>query len=208
VEVNSETDFVAKTDNFKNFVAAVAEKALEGVDPAEAMKDELVAIVSATGENVKIRRSALFQKEGTGKIESYIHMGGKVGVLVEVGCGKEETAASEAFAALVHDVALQVAAAAPRWLDRGQVDPAVLESEMNLYRQQLAGQDKPAAIMDNILKGKANKFYSDVCLVDQLFVKNEPGEKTTVGQLVKKAAKDLDDTIAIRRFVRFQLGAA
>ena len=208
VEVNSETDFVAKTDNFKNFVAAVAKCALTGADPAEAMKDDLVALVSATGENVKIRRTAFFKKEATGKIEAYIHMGGKVGVLVEVACGKEETAASEAFASLVHDIALQVAAAAPRWVDRSQADPSVVESEMNLYRQQLAEQNKPAAMIENILKGKINKFYTDVCLVDQLFVKNGPGEKTTISQLMQKVAKETGDTISIKRFARFQLGAA
>ncbi|MDX9868635.1 MAG: translation elongation factor Ts [Kiritimatiellia bacterium] len=203
-EVNTETDFVAKTDNFKQFVKAVALKTLEGVEEVgAALKEELMTIVSQTGENVKVRRTARVTLSGTGQVASYIHMGGKVGVLVEVGCGSEATAASAAFSELVHDLTLQIAAAAPRWLTPDEVPAEVVEAEKDIYRNQVQG--KPANIVENILKGKIQKFYSDVCLIHQPFVK-EP--KQTVTDVVNACAKATGDTITIKRFVRYQLGAA
>ncbi|MDD5705608.1 MAG: translation elongation factor Ts [Kiritimatiellae bacterium] len=204
VEVNCETDFVAKTDGFKAFVAAVAAKVLAGDENvAETMKDDLVAIVSSTGENVKIRRVARFVRGGSGLVESYIHMGGKVGVLVEVGCGQAATAQKPVFTTLVHDVALQIAASAPRWLNSAEVPAEVVASEKDLYRKQVEG--KPANVVEKILEGKIKKFYTEVCLVDQPFVK-EP--KTSITQVTAAVAKECGDTIAIKRFARFQLGAA
>jgi elongation factor Ts len=205
-EVNTETDFVAKTDNFKNFVDAVAQKVLEiGDDLGDSMKDALMTIVSQTGENVKVRRVARFVQEGTGKIEAYIHMGGKVGVLVEVACGKEETAANPAFAELVHDIALQVAAASPQYLTSAEVPEAAVETEKDVARNSDRFKDKPANIVENALKGIVNKFYSDVCLVNQPFVK-EP--KQSITDIVDACAKATGDTLAIKRFARFQLGGA
>lgn len=203
-EVNTETDFVAKTDNFKNFAAAVTQKVLElGDDLGDTMKDALMTIVSQTGENVKIRRTARYTQSGTGKLESYIHMGGKVGVLVEVACGKAETATNAAFIEMVHDLALQIAAATPRYLVPEDVPADVVESEKDIYRNQVQG--KPENIVESILKGKIQKFYSDVCLIHQPFVK-EP--KQTITDIVNACAKATGDTITIKRFVRFQLGAA
>ena len=205
-EVNTETDFVAKTDNFKNFVEAVTRAVLSGVeDVGAAMKEALMTIVAQTGENVKIRRSARFVLSGTGQVASYIHLGGKVGVLVEVGCGKAETAKAEAFSELVHDLTLQIAAAAPRWLVPEEVPADVIEAEKDIYRNQLAEQKKPANIVENILKGKIQKFYSDVCLIHQPFVK-EP--KQSITDVVKACEKATGDAITIKRFVRFQLGAS
>ena len=204
-EVNTETDFVAKTDNFKNFVMAVTNKVLaEGEDIAEKMIEELKTIVSQTGENVKIRRTARMTLEGTGKIESYIHMGGKVGVLVEVSCGKAETENNEKFLQLVHDLTLQIAAAAPAYLVSDEVPQETIDAEKEIYRNQLKDEKKPENIMENILKGKIKKFFSEICLVNQPFVK-EP--KTSITDVIKACEKDCDDTIAIKRFVRFQLGA-
>jgi len=203
-EVNTETDFVAKTDNFKNFADAVTRQVLEGVaNLDETVKEALMTIVSQTGENVKIRRTARYVLDGIGSVASYIHMGGKVGVLIEVGCGKAETAAAPAFNELVHDLTLQIAAAAPRWLIPEEVPAEMVEAEKDIYRNQIHG--KPANIVENILKGKIQKFYSDVCLIHQPFVK-EP--KQTVTDIVKACEKTTGDTITIKRFVRFQLGAA
>ncbi len=205
-EVNTETDFVAKTDNFKNFVDAVTRTVLAGVeDISAAMKEGLMTIVAQTGENVKIRRSARYVLSGAGQVASYIHMGGKVGVLVEVGCGKAETATSAAFNELVHDLTLQIAAAAPRWLVPEEVPAEVVEAEKDIYRNQLAEQKKPANIVESILKGKIQKFYSDVCLIHQPFVK-EP--KQSITDVVKACEKATGDAITIKRFVRFQLGAS
>jgi elongation factor Ts len=204
-EVNTETDFVAKTDNFKNFVSAVTQKVMEkGENIGDSMKEELMTIISQTGENVKVRRTARYELSGTGKIESYIHMGGKVGVIVEVACGKPETTTHATFVELVHDLALQIAAAAPRYLVSEEVPADVVEAEKDIYRNQLAEQKKPANIIENILKGKIQKFYSDICLIHQPFVK-EP--KLSITDIVTACAKATGDTVTIKRFVRFQLGA-
>ena len=204
-EVNTETDFVAKTDNFKNFVAAVTQKVMDqGEELGDSMKEAHMTIVSQTGENVKIRRTARYALSCTGKIESYIHMGGKVGVIVEVACGKPETVSHPTFVELVHDLALQIAAAAPRYLVSEEVPAEMIEAEKDIYRNQLAEQKKPANIMEGILKGKIQKFYGDVCLINQAFVK-EP--KQTITDIVNACAKAAGDTVTIKRFVRFQLGA-
>ncbi|MBM4165191.1 MAG: translation elongation factor Ts [Lentisphaerae bacterium] len=204
VEVNCETDFVAKTDRFKAFVADVAQKVLTGdLAVAETLKNDLVAIIAATGENLKIRRVARFAATATTRVESYIHLGGKVGVLVEVACGKPETPAHPAVAEMIHDLALQVAAANPRYVKSSEVPAADIEAEKDIYRKQVEG--KPANIVESILKGKIQKFFSEICLIDQPFVK-EP--KQTITQVVNDAAKKAGDTITVTRFVRFQLGAA
>ncbi|MEI7900703.1 MAG: translation elongation factor Ts, partial [bacterium] len=205
-EVNTETDFVAKTDNFKNFVDTVTRKVLAGVeDISEVMKEAQMTIVAQTGENVKIRRSARYVLSGTGQVAFYIHMGGKVGVLVEVGCGKAETVTSETFSELVHDLTLQIAAGAPRYLASAEVPESAVETEKEIARNSDRFKGKPANIVENALKGIINKFYSDVCLVHQPFVK-EP--KQTVTDVVKACEKATGDTITIKRFVRFQLGSA
>ncbi|MGN1325464.1 MAG: translation elongation factor Ts, partial [Candidatus Spyradenecus sp.] len=129
--------------------------------------------------------------------------GGKVGVIVEVGCTKPETIATEAFKQLVHDVCLQAAAAAPRYLNESEVPEAEIESEKEVYRAQVEG--KPANIIEGILKGKLKKHFAEVCLIDQPFVK-EP--KMSVTQVVKEAEKATGDTITVKRFVRYQLGMA
>jgi elongation factor Ts len=205
-EVNTETDFVAKTDNFKNFADAVTRNVLKGAeDLAGVMKDELMTIVSQTGENVKIRRTARFVLSGNGEVASYIHMGGKVGVLIEVGCGKAETAANPAFNELVHDLTLQIAAAAPRYLTSEEVPAEAIETEKDIARNSDRFKGKPANIVENALKGIVNKYFSDVCLINQPFVK-EP--KQTITDVVKACEKATGDAIAIKRFVRFQLGAS
>lgn len=203
-EINCETDFVAKTDKFKAFATAVAEKALldEATAPA-VMNDELVAVVAATGENVKIRRVARFAAGANTLIESYIHMGGKVGVLVEVACENPEAVAHPAVAELIHDLALQVAATNPRFLKSDEIPAADIEAEKDIYRKQI--ENKPANIVENILKGKIQKYFSDVCLINQPFVK-EP--KQSVTEVVNAAAKKAGSAITINRYVRFQLGAS
>jgi elongation factor Ts len=209
-EVNTETDFVAKTDNFKTFAALVTQTVLETGKTcpeglAAALKEELMTIVSQTGENVKIRRAAYFTLADNALIESYIHMGGKVGVLVEVTAGKPETLAAPVFKELVHDLALQIAAAAPRYLTSAEVPDEAVENEKEIARNSDRFKGKPANIVENALKGIVNKFYSDVCLINQPFVK-EP--KQSITDVVNAAAKATGDTLTITRFARFQLGVS
>lgn len=203
VEVNCETDFVARNEAFRAFVSQVARRAVESeASLAEAMQDELMAQIAAIGENLKIRRHVRFVAEGTGKIGSYIHLGGKVGVLVDVACGRGETVGKPAFEELVRDLTLQVAAANPAYVAPAEVPADVIASEREIYAKQVTG--KPANIVEKIVDGKMKKYYEEVCLLNQPFVK-EP--KQSITQLVEAKGKELGDAITVRRFVRFQLGA-
>ena len=205
VEVNCETDFVARNTDFVAFVDTVAVNVLKNeADVAEVMKDELASKISAIGENLKIRRSEKFALQGTGRLASYIHMGGKVGVIIEVGCEKAETVNKEAFVDMVRDITLQIAASSPRWLDRTQVPADVIASEREIYAKQMEDQKKPANILEKILDGKVHKFFSEVCLVDQVFVKDSA---LSITQLVDQTGKTVGDKLTIRRYVRYQLGA-
>jgi elongation factor Ts len=204
VELNCETDFVAKTDKFLDFAKELAAAVAAGDENVmETKAGRVTEVVAATGENVKIRRCKYFALTGTGMVESYIHMGGKVGVLVEVGCTKPETVATDAFKQLVHDLCLQAAAAAPRYLNESEVPAAEIESEKEVYRTQVEG--KPANIIEGILNGKIKKYFSEVCLINQPFVK-EP--KMSITDVIKATEKETGDTIEVKRFARYQLGMA
>jgi elongation factor Ts len=203
VEVNCETDFVARNDDFKTFVAEVAEKTIDTDESlADLMADELIVKIAAIGENLKIRRNARVSLSGTGKVASYIHMGGKVGVLLEVGCEKSETVEAPAFDEVVKDLTLHIAAAAPQHLNSDEVPADVIEAEREIFAKQVEG--KPENIIEKIVDGKIRKFFAEICLVEQGFVK-EP--KQSITDLLAEKGKELDDTLAIRRFVRYQLGA-
>lgn len=203
VEVNCETDFVARNEAFQAFVDTVAAQALETDAPlGERMKDTLMDQIAAIGENLKIRRNVRFTLNGTGKVASYIHLGGKVGVLIEVGCEKAATINHPAFDELVKDLTLHVAAAAPRFLVSAEVPADELAAEREIYAKQVEG--KPANIVDKIVDGKLRKFYEEICLIEQGFVK-EP--KQSIRDLLEASGKAVSDTLTIRRFVRYQLGA-
>lgn len=203
VEINCETDFVARNQDFIDFVAALTKKANE-IDGslAEAVKDEVVQKIAKIGENIVVKRNTRFVLSGNGVVASYIHLGGKVGVLVEVGCGKAESVKTEAFAEAVKDLTLHIAACSPRYLTSAEVSEEEIKSERAIYAKQVEG--KPANIVDKIVDGKMNKFFSEVCLVDQPFVKEA---KQTVTQFLGEKAKSVGDEFKINRFVRYQLGA-
>jgi elongation factor Ts len=202
IEVNCETDFVARNAAFQAFVAELAEKACETDAPlGEALKDEVTAKVAAIGENIVIRRNTRYRPQGTGKIGSYIHLGGKVGVLVDVACQKAETADNPVFEELVKDLTLHVAACNPRYLTSADVPEAEIASEREIFAKQV--ENKPAQIVDKIVDGKVRKYFTEICLVDQEFVKEQ---KLPVSTLLAGRGKELDDTLTIRRFVRYQLG--
>ena len=178
VEVNCETDFVAKNDQFRAFTDDIAKKiaAQPGVD----LEPDRVAAVQKIGENVLIRRSERLEVKDNGLVAAYIHTGAKVGVLVEVGAEKVGTTDSEDFKQLVRDITLQIAAANPVCVDRTQVPQALADRERAIYREQVP-PGKPANIVEKIFEGKMDKFYSSACLVDQAFIKNPD---TTIAQLL------------------------
>lgn len=214
LELNCETDFVAKNDNFGTFLTSVAEAvaASDAQDLASALQVSLgdLTVEEATkakvielGENLQISRFARYDVSGAGAIASYIHMGGKVGVLLEVSCEKEETPSQEAFKDLVKDITLHIAAAAPAGLNREDIPAELVQAEKDLFLKQMEGSGKPADILEKIIEGKLGKFYSEQCLVDQGFVKDPD---TTISALVAAKGKELGDTLSINRFTRFAVG--
>jgi elongation factor Ts len=138
-----------------------------------------------------------------GLIGSYIHHGGQLGVLVEVNCESDFVARTDVFKELVHDVAMHVAAADPRYIRREEVPPDVLDKEKEIARARALGEGKPEKVLDRIVEGRISKFYEEVCLLDQPFVKEAT---LTVGQLVKTRIAKLGENITIARFVRFKVG--
>ena len=204
-EVNCETDFVAKTDAFVKFVDDAAKVALEGKDIEQTLSDDYKMLLTKTGENVKIRRSERYQLEGTGILSGYIHMGGKIGVLVELGCTKPESAAALADAA--HMLCLQIAANAPKYIVPENVPQAEIDAELEIKLNALKeqkGKLPPEQALVGIKKGMAAKYCTQVCLMKQDYVAD--GE-LTVEKYLDGVAKNLGDTLTVKRFTRFQLGA-
>lgn len=215
LEVNCETDFVSKNDNFQAFVATLAdtlinskattlEEALEVSIEGSTLADYIKVKVLELGENMMLRRFVRYTLTGNGTVASYIHMGGKVGVLLNVTTGKEETTKNESFKTLVKDITLHIAATSPRSLSAEDLDPTLIAEEKSIYRAQLIEQGKPEAMLDKILPGKMKAFYAQACLLEQGFVK-DPG--TAVKDVIAHVAKETGDSIAITAFTRFQLGA-
>ncbi len=200
VEVNCETDFVARNETFRAFTDEVARKL--AVDSAANFDKEVQELVAKIRENIKIPRHARMEVTGNGMVAAYIHTGGKIGVLVEVGAGKESTASSDEFKQLVRDITLQIAAGHPFTVSREHVPADLLAKEKEIAAEQV--KNKPPQAIAKIVEGKVEKFYQTYCLVDQGFVKknSEVSVKEHIGQM----AKQLGDEIAIRRFVRFQVG--
>ena len=214
VEVNCETDFVARTDDFaglaKEIAALVNAKAPRDVDEALLLPagggghlgEKLVEAVAKIGEKVSFRRFARLEPPaGTpGVVVPYIHAGGKIGVLVAVSGADRSNAA---VAALAKDLAMQVAAANPSFVGRNDVPAAVIEREKSIYREQAKASGKPDKILDKIADGKLEKFFGDFCLVEQAFIK-DPDRK--VSQLLAEAGKAAGAPIAVSAFARFQVG--
>ncbi|WP_405752703.1 translation elongation factor Ts [Anaerovibrio slackiae] len=196
VEVNSETDFVAKNENFQNLVKKIAEhivatkpadmdalnaSELDGKTVAEVMTEAVASI----GEKLSLRRFEVYTSED-GKLATYIHMGGKIGVIVELSGGEDE---------LGKDVAMQIAAAKPQCISRADVDTDALAHEREVLRKQALEEGKPEKIVEKMVDGRINKYYKEVCLVEQEFVKDSD-----------KTIKDILGGVEVRRFARFEMG--
>ena len=213
LELTCETDFVGTNPKFTGFAAKLAQAVAEN-DPAdvEALKacdldgetvdSALTEMIHTIGENMKIAR---FSRRSTdaGAFSSYIHLGGKLGVLVEFSLAKPETAANEEFKSFAHDVAMQVAAVAPVAARRDDVPADVVEHEMEIYRAQAADSGKPEAIQEKIATGRLEKFYKETVLTEQPFIKDG---NVTIAELAKKVGKACDDTVEIVAFDRFMFG--
>jgi elongation factor Ts len=202
VEVNCETDFVARNETFRAFCDDLAKKIAQ--DPTVNLEADREAAVGRIGENIKITRHARLDVAGNGLVAAYIHTGAKVGVLVEVGAGKAETTGRDEFKQLVKDITLQIAAGHPQVVSREAVSAEVIAKEREIAAQSDRLKGKPAAAMEKILAGVLDKFFQTYCLVDQGFVKQN--SEVSVKEHVAQVAKLLGDEITIRRFVRFQVG--
>jgi elongation factor Ts len=211
VEVNAETDFVAKNDAFQAFVNGVKAVVLgNDVADVEALKalpypgtdrtvaDELTHQIATIGENMSLRR---FQRvdAGQGVVASYVHGAGKIGVLVEL----QTAATDERVAELGKQVAMHIAAAAPQYLDRSAVPAEVVEKEKEIMRVKAIDSGKPENIVEKIIMGQINKYFGEVCLLEQAFV-IDPDQK--VGKVIEALGKELGSDIKLNSFVRFQLG--
>lgn len=164
--------------------------------------DKAIELLRKKGTAVAAKRSGNLTAQGM--VHAYIHPGAQLGVLVELNCETDFVARTEAFKQFAHDICMHIAAARPMYLNDTDVDPKFLEHEKEIFREQMASSGKPANIIDQIVEGKVKKLYSDVCLMNQVFVKND---QMTIDQLLKELIAKTGENIKIKRFARFEIGA-
>jgi len=218
VEVNSETDFVGRNAEFTSFAAELAEHiAAEAPTDVESMLTQTISArgitveqlfgekVSKLGENMGVARFAREEVEGPGALSTYIHGGGKIGILVAFALGNAETAGNATFQTFAKDVAMQVAAAQPLFVTRDDAPADVIEHELSIYKAQAAESGKPEEIQEKMAKGRLEKYFKEVALLEQPFVKNPD---VTVAQYAAETTKAISDTVSIVGFTRFVLGAS
>ena len=205
VEVNAETDFVAKNEKFRTFVDEVAAQALNSnakditaflaekweLDPSKTVSEQLSATISVIGENMNIRRFEQLE-EPNGLVQDYVHSGGRIGVLLQV----KSSVVNDAVKEMAKNVAMQIAALNPKYITRDEVDQDYLKNEK---------PNAPEKVLLGIVEGRLNKELKEVCLVDQVYVRAEDG-KQTVGQYVESVAKQAGAELSLVRFVRFETG--
>jgi len=204
VELNCETDFVARTEQYQSFATALAEQALADgaseletflhsrsqADPGHTVAEVISSQIATIGENIRLSRVASLQAATGMQLGSYVHMGGKIGVLVEISAGADEETAK--------DVAMHVAAAEPRFVSRDAVPQSVIDEEREIARAQAQTSGKPAQVVEKIADGKVAKFFEQACLLEQPFVKNP--EQTVQAMLAARGGA------TVTRFLRFRLG--
>jgi elongation factor Ts len=214
LEVNCETDFVAKGDAFQQFVKTiadhVADKAPSSVEDlmgqtigGQNVKDYLTEQVAQIKENITIRRFVRYQVEGVGATHAYIHIGGKIGVLVQVATVNEATLGKPEFVQVMKDVAMQIASASPEFVSRGDVDQQVIDDETRVEMGKEDLQNKPEEIRKKIVAGRVDKLIAQKVLMEQAFVK-DPGK--TIEEYLQEQSKTLGDSLCVVRFTRYALG--
>jgi elongation factor Ts len=214
VEVNCESDFVARTPDFQELMQSVLdeiEKAGDAAndawlkDPNGPVQKLVAAKIAKLGENMAVSRFVRYA--GKGYVGQYIHMGGRIGVQVELSGVTPEIGKRDEFAALVKEIAMQIAAASPGYVSRDAVPAQLLDKEKAIYRAQMENSGKPANVLDKIIDGKLGSFYSQVVLPDQPWIR-DPLKKTTVKEMIATANKTLGAQVAVSRFVRLKVGEA
>lgn len=218
VEVNSETDFVAKNEKFQTFVAAVAEQALSTeaadmeafmaekwtADPSKTIQEELVAQIATIGEKLSIRRFEKVVAEN-GCVVTYTHGGGRIGVIIEAATDVVNDAIKEAL----NNIAMQIAALNPKYITADEISDEYKQHEEEILRAQIMNDpkesQKPEKVIDGMIKGRLNKEFKEICLMDQVYVKAEDG-KQTVAKYLEQVSKENGASVSIAKFVRFETG--
>ena len=218
VEINIETDFAANTDKFKAFTETVATHILtkKPANIEELMAQPLYNDESKTveifqkeaiadiGENTSIRRFVVYEVEGNGAVAAYIHMGGKVGVFVEIATGDDAVITKPEFAVFAKDIGMQVAASRPGWVEEGDVPQSELDKETEILKNKALEEGKPEKIvMERIIPGQIKNFYKLNCLVDQEFFRDDD---LTISQYIEQSIKAIGANVSVVRFTRFGLG--
>jgi elongation factor Ts len=215
IEVNCESDFVARTDEFQQMVASLGQQvvaespasvealkaAVYAADPTYTVEALLKAKIAKVGENMNIPRFG--RRTATGVLGSYVHPGSQLAVLVDVTSGKSETAKSDSFKEVLHDVAMQVAAADPKFVRREEVTDEFLKQEREIQRARALAEGKPEKIVDKVVEGRMSKYYEEVCLLDQPFIKDNA---VSISQYLAAKGKELGDTLDVAAFIRFKVG--
>lgn len=207
VEVNCETDFVARTEDFQALLETVANHAKDngGENLAEALKEVTTEAIAKLGENIVVARGERLAlgNGDSGKVVSYIHPGGRIGVLLEVKCETPGNAGDSAFIETARDLAMHIAASSPRYLSEDQVPEVVLQSEREILLAQQKDSGKPENILEKIVEGRIKKYKKEICLLDQPFVKDP--DRTVQAYLKDRSAESGED-IRVSSWARFQLG--
>jgi elongation factor Ts len=175
----------------------------QALTEAKGDMEQAVVVLRKRGVSVAAKKATRVTSEGS--VTSYIHAGGKIGVLVEVNCESDFVARTEDFKELVHDIAMHIAASDPRFVRKEDVTPEAYEREKDIFRAQAAATGKPPQVVEKILEGKMSKFYEEVCLYEQPFIKDQT---VSISQLIATKIGKLGENIAVRRFARFKVGEA
>ncbi len=210
VEINCETDFVSRTEKFKSFVeeaaSTILEKGIASIDEIDSEIDTKVKEAAGSfGENVVIKRIVRFKKSDPEKsyFQSYIHLNGKVGVIVEIIVDSSEIKDNEKFLDFAKDVSLQIASMNPVSISRNDIPEDILKEQKEIFAKQAKDSGKPDKIIDKIVEGRLNKFFAENCLLEQKYVKDS---NITIQEYKERVEKDLNCKIEIKRFARFKLG--
>jgi elongation factor Ts len=209
VELASETDFVARNPEFIALGAVIADRVLEKgyTEPNDELNGLVTDLATKIRENMGLKRIRVVKAAASELLTQYIHGDGNIGVVVKLGADKPEVLKTEDAKSFAFGIALHIAAFNPMALDRSKIDPAFIKDQEEIFRKQMEGDEKlkgkPAAVVDNILKGKVNKYLADICLLEQGYVKDE---KLTVDKALAECGKKLGAALSINEYVYFKVG--
>jgi len=218
VEINSETDFAARSDDFRVFADGIARQVLGTADvtsveellsrpwllnEAITVEEALNEITGKIGERIIVRRFVRYGLDSAGQVVCYIHGGDQIGVLMEVACGSLGAAMSDEFAEFAHNIAMQVAAMQPKWVREAEVPQTALDREKTVLFEQARAEGKPDSIIEKMVTGRLKKFYSQVCLLNQPYVRDD---SITIEQLQSELVGKIGEPVTVNRFARYQVG--